>query len=101
PVDATLDERANGIAKDPEPPVAIRLLGGLERRLRGRPVDLSRGRPRAGALLRLLSLNAGIAVHHETIEAALWPEADREAGGPNLHVAIAALRRTLEPSAPR
>lgn len=91
----------DGAMELPGPPLAIRLLGDFEIRVLGRPVDLSAIRPRARALLRLLSLNAGIAVHHETIEAALWPEADRTASARNLHVAIAALRRVLEPSAPR
>jgi DNA-binding SARP family transcriptional activator len=91
----------DGVVEVSGPPLAIRLLGDFELRVRGRPVDLSAVRPRARALLRLLSLNAGIAVHHETIEAALWPEADRESSTRNLHVAIAAVRRALEPSAPR
>lgn len=83
------------------PPLSIRLLGGFELRLGGRPVDVSGVRPRARALLRLLCLNAGTPVHHETVEAALWPDADPEASSRNLHVAIAALRRVLEPSAGR
>jgi DNA-binding SARP family transcriptional activator len=64
-------------------------------------VNLGSVRPRARALLRLLCLNAGAAVHHETIEAALWPEADPEASSRNLHVAVAALRRAIEPRAAR
>jgi DNA-binding SARP family transcriptional activator len=77
------------------------MLGGYELRLDGRPVDLSGVRPRARALLRLLSLYAGGPVHHETIEAAMWPEADTDAASRNLHVAIAGLRRALEPNAGR
>jgi DNA-binding SARP family transcriptional activator len=46
-------------------------------------------------------LNAGRGVHHETVEAALWPEADAAASARNLHVAIAALRRIVEPAAMR
>ena len=83
------------------PPVSIRLLGAFELRVDGRPVDTSVVRPRARAVLHLLCLNAGAAVHHETIEAAMWPDADREASSRNLHVAIAALRRVLEPGATR
>ena len=83
------------------PPLEIRLLGGFEIRLDGRTVDLSTIRPRARALLRLLALNAGQAVHRETIEAAMWPDADSEAAGRSLHVAVAALRRVLEPGAGR
>lgn len=83
------------------PPLEIRLLGTFELRIGGRVVDLSSARPRARALLRLLALNAGTLVHHETIEAALWPEAGREAASRNLHVAMATLRRILEPTAGR
>jgi DNA-binding SARP family transcriptional activator len=52
-------------------------------------------------LLRLLALNAGRRVHHETIEAALWPDADATSSARNLHVAVSALRRILEPAAMR
>jgi len=79
----------------------LRLLGGFALRLPGGPVDVAGIRPRARALLRLLCLYAGTAVHHETIEGALWPEADPESAGRNLHVAIAAVRRVLEPRAGR
>jgi DNA-binding SARP family transcriptional activator len=82
-------------------PLSIRLLGGFELRLSGRPVDLAGVRPRARALLRLLCLDAGTPVHHERIEAALWPDAGTEASSRNLHVAIATLRRVLEPSVTR
>jgi DNA-binding SARP family transcriptional activator len=40
-------------------------------------------------------------VHHETIEAVLWPDADAASSARNLHVAIAALRRAVEPAAMR
>ncbi len=82
-------------------PLSIRLLGGFELRRDGVAAELGAVRPRARALLRLLCLNAGAAVHHETIEAAMWPEADPEASSRNLHVAMASLRRVLEPSATR
>jgi DNA-binding SARP family transcriptional activator len=83
------------------PPLALSLLGGFELRLEGRVVDLSGVRPRARALLRLLCLNVGTAIHHETIEAALWPDVEAGAGSRNLHVAIASLRRRLEPAVAR
>lgn len=90
---------ANG--KPAVPPLSIRLLGGFDLRLAGGRVDLSAVRPRARILLRLLSLHAGDPVHHETIEAALWPDADPDGSSRNLHVAIAALRRALEPDSSR
>jgi DNA-binding SARP family transcriptional activator len=83
------------------PPLSIRLLGAFELELAGSPVDLSSARPRARALLRLLCLNADAAVHHESIEAALWPEAGPAAASRSLHVAVVAVRRILEPRAGR
>ena len=83
------------------PPMSIRMFGGFEFLIAGRPVDLSPIRPRARALLRLLALNAGHRLHHESIEAALWPEADATSSARNLHVAVAALRRVIEPAAAR
>ena len=83
------------------PPLTIRLLGGFGLDVGGRPVDVSSVRPRARALLRLLCLNAGVAIHHEAIEAMMWPEAGPEASSRNLHVAVASLRRILEPGSTR
>jgi DNA-binding SARP family transcriptional activator len=91
----------NGHGKAATPPIDIRLLGGYALAMDGQAVDLGSVRPRVRALLRLLSLNAFTAVHHETIEAALWPEVDAAAASRNLHVAVAALRRAIEPSAAR
>ena len=83
------------------PPVAISVLGSFALRLAGRDVDLTQVRPRARALLRLLCLNAGMPVHHEQLEAELWPDAGSDASSRNLHVAVAALRRVLEPTSMR
>jgi DNA-binding SARP family transcriptional activator len=91
----------NGHAKHAPPPIEIRLLGGYSLAMDGRPVDLGVVRPRVRALLRLLSLNAFRPIHHETIEAALWPDVDAAAASRNLHVAVAALRRAMEPTAGR
>ena len=99
--DAANGAATNGNGATHPASLSIRLLGGFELRRDGVPVDLSSVRPRARALLRLLCLNAGTAVHHETIEAAMWPDADPEASSRNLHVAIASLRKVLEPTATR
>ena len=85
----------------PAPPIRIRLLGGYRLEVDGLPVDLAAVRPRVRSLLRLLSLHAGAPVHHEQLEAALWPDADSLSASRNLHVAVAALRRALEPTAGR
>jgi DNA-binding SARP family transcriptional activator len=92
---------SNGHAKVTSPPIDIRMLGGFALAMNGQQVDLAGVRPRVRALLRLLCLNTQSPVHHETIEAALWPEVDASAASRNLHVAVAALRRAIEPSAAR
>ena len=101
PADAAAPGRNLEEVESVAPPVSIRVLGAFELKLAGREVDLSAVRPRARTLLRLLCMNAGTPVHHETIETALWPDADAEASARNLHVAISALRRVLEPAAMR
>jgi DNA-binding SARP family transcriptional activator len=93
--------RLNGHAPAEVPPLRISLLGGFAIELDGAVVELGGIRPRVRTLLRLLALHAGSPVHHETIEAALWPDADPEGGSRNLHVAVAALRRAIEPDASR
>jgi DNA-binding SARP family transcriptional activator len=101
PIVAGANSNGNGHAKTAPPPIEIRLLGGFSLAMNGLAVDLGAVRPRVRALLRLLSLNALAPVHHETIEAALWPEVDAMAASRNLHVAVAALRRAIEPAAAR
>jgi DNA-binding SARP family transcriptional activator len=82
-------------------PVTIRVFGSFEMRLHEEPIDSNALRPRVRTLLRLLAVNAGRRVHHEAIESALWPEAGPGASSRNLHVAVAALRRALEPKSSR
>ena len=102
PIDgASIGSAARPAVSGGLPAMSIRMFGGFEFLIEGRPVDLSPIRPRARALLRLLALNADHKVHHETIEAALWPDADATSSSRNLHVAIAALRRVIEPAAMR
>jgi DNA-binding SARP family transcriptional activator len=79
----------------------LRCLGGFALTVDGHPVDLAAVRPRARAALRLLAMRADRAVHRETIIEALWPEIDAGTGAHNLQVVISALRRLLEPDAPR
>ena len=83
------------------PPARLRLLGGFGLEVGGAPVSVGALRPRVRILLRLLCLHAGTALHRETIQEALWPESDPQTGARNLHVAMAALRRVLEPGAAR
>jgi DNA-binding SARP family transcriptional activator len=85
----------------PEPPASLRLLGPFSLRIGGEVVDLGAIRPRVRSLLYLLAMNAGTAVHREVIMEILWPDADRGSLARNLHVAVASLRRVLEPQASR
>ena len=67
----------------------------------GTAPSLTRVRPRARALLRLLSLYAGQPVHREVIVEAMWPQLDVSAATHNLHVCVSGLRSALEPGVPR
>jgi DNA-binding SARP family transcriptional activator len=94
----------------PEPPSAtqapassfhVRCFGQFSMTIEGRTADLSSLRPRIRRLLRLLAFNAGGPVHREVLTEALWPGADPETGGRNLHVAVSTLRRVFEPDLPK
>jgi DNA-binding SARP family transcriptional activator len=64
-------------------------------------VDLLALRPRVRSLLQLLALDVDRPVHREAITESLWPGVEPHAAARNLHVAIASLRRVLEPDAKR
>jgi DNA-binding SARP family transcriptional activator len=81
--------------------VEARCLGPLELIIDGQPVDLATARPRVRSLLRLLLSDPGAAFHHEVIAEAFWPDAEPEVGARNLHAAVAALRRLVEPGVAR
>jgi DNA-binding SARP family transcriptional activator len=85
----------------PATPARLRLLGQFRIEIGGEAVDLGAMRPRVRALLQVLAMHAGASVHRESISEILWPEADPAALARNLHVAIASLRRVLEPEATR
>lgn len=85
-----------GGSQSPEASFQIRCFGQFSLAIEGRSADLSSLRPRIRRLLRLLAFNAGAPVHREVLTEALWPGADPETGGRNLHVAVSTLRRVLE-----
>jgi DNA-binding SARP family transcriptional activator len=58
-------------------------------------MDLSAVKPRVRKLLHLLALHTEQPVHREVLIESLWPEADRESGARNLHVAVSSLRQLL------
>jgi DNA-binding SARP family transcriptional activator len=70
----------------------FRLFEGFHVSVGDETIALDRIKPRARALLRLLTLHAGSAVHREVIGAALWPEADIGAAARSLQVAVSAIR---------
>jgi DNA-binding SARP family transcriptional activator len=104
---ATGSAAGNGaIASDPDsqpsaPWLTVRCLGGFSLSIGERLVDLNPLKPRARAVLRLLALYGDQGMHREQLVDALWPEIDPLAATRNLHVAISAVRRCLEPEADR
>ncbi|HXM58678.1 MAG TPA: BTAD domain-containing putative transcriptional regulator, partial [Candidatus Dormibacteraeota bacterium] len=83
------------------PPVEVRLFGGFQIEMDGRPLDLSTCKPRVRALLRLLAAHGGRPLHREAIQSALWADAPPDSGGRNVHVAVSSLRQALEPGVAR
>ena len=83
------------------PVVTLRCFGGFDLHLGDRILDCRGLKPRPRAVLHLLALHAGRAVHRESLIEALWPEVDAATGMRNLHVAISTIRRFLEPDADR
>ena len=90
-----LHAQPNGTAGH-APTIRIRTLGGFALDIDGRRVLLDGAKPRVRSLLRLLAVHAGVAVHREVIQDALWSDADATAGARSLHVALSALRRWLD-----
>jgi DNA-binding SARP family transcriptional activator len=80
------------------PTLTIRLFGPFELFVNDAPVAPDRWlRRKPKLLVKLLALQPRFQLHREQIIDMLWPEADFEAGANNLHKAIHAARRTLEP----
>ena len=77
---------------------SIRLLGRFEVVVDGVSVDDSAWRGRkAQQLVKLLAVATGRSLHREQIADALWPDLDAEAADRQLHKAIHAARRAIEP----
>jgi DNA-binding SARP family transcriptional activator len=79
----------------------VRCFGGFALLRSGEAVDLGPVKPRARTALRILAAHAGRGVHREVLMHALWPDVDSANAIRNLHVAISAVRRCLEPDVPR
>jgi DNA-binding SARP family transcriptional activator len=83
------------------PTVQVRCFGGFALSRSGELVDLGPVKPRARTALRFLAAQAGRGVHREQLMQALWPDVNPSSAIRYLHVAISAIRRCLEPDAPR
>jgi DNA-binding SARP family transcriptional activator len=76
--------------------VGIRLLGGFEVTVAGRPVAADAWRLRkAKTLVKLLALARGHRLHREALVAVLWPDRDGTSAANNLHQALYVARRVL------
>jgi len=76
--------------------VLLRCLGGFQFEIDGQAVDLTPLRPRARALLRLLTMSANRDVHREHLVDALWPGTDLTVGTRRLQVAVSSVRQLVE-----
>ncbi|MFE1289916.1 BTAD domain-containing putative transcriptional regulator [Streptomyces sp. NPDC058751] len=83
------------------PGLTVRCLGGFEFALAGRAHDWAKLRPRAQALLRLLAVRAGQAVHRDHLLLAFWDGVTTPSTLHNLQVTVSSLRSFLEPERPR
>lgn len=79
------------------PSLQIACLGGFALSREKVPVDLSRIRPQARTVLRILCLNAGRLVHRERLAGILWPDLDAPAALHALQVSVSCLRGALQP----
>jgi DNA-binding SARP family transcriptional activator len=79
------------------PSLQITCLGGFALSREKVPVDLSRIRPQARTVLRILCLNAGRLVHRERLAGILWPDLDAPAALHALQVSVSCLRGALQP----
>ena len=82
----------------PPPALDVRCFGEFSLRADGVEVDLSRVRPQARTVLRILSLHAGRPVHRDHLAAALWADLDTPSALHNLQVSVSSLRRALQPA---
>jgi DNA-binding SARP family transcriptional activator len=87
--------RPSAVAPAPPAGASLRCLGGYTLSFGGTKVAEDSAKPMERALLHLLSLRVGEAVHREILIETLWPDADPDAGLHRLQVAVSSLRRLL------
>ncbi len=78
--------------------IRITTLGGYAITVDGQPLDLSILKPRARALLHLLTVHAPAAVHREVLQDALWPSGDAATSARSLQVCVSSIRGVLAAS---
>ncbi|NUU20597.1 MAG: hypothetical protein HOV68_03635 [Streptomycetaceae bacterium] len=79
------------------PELHIRCFGGFTLTVDGREPEWTAVRPKARALLRLLSVRAGQWLHRDRLVDAFWPGLAVPAAVHNLQVTVSSLRGLLEP----
>ncbi|BCW71127.1 hypothetical protein NicSoilB8_21710 [Arthrobacter sp. NicSoilB8] len=79
------------------PALQIGCFGGFALLSDGAGVNLSRVRPQARTVLRILSLNAGRPIHRERLAGILWPDLDTASALHALQVSVSSLRGALQP----
>jgi DNA-binding SARP family transcriptional activator len=85
--------------RNDRPALAIRLLGGFDVRIWGKPVAEARwSRRQAKQLVKLLALIPRHQLHRQQLIDAICPDLDAEAGAANLHKIIHLARHALEPA---
>jgi DNA-binding SARP family transcriptional activator len=92
---AEIAARPSAGAPAPSAGASLRCLGAYTLSFGGTKVAEDSAKPMERALLHLLSLRVGEAVHREALIETLWPDADPEAGLHRLQVAVSSLRRLL------
>ena len=76
--------------------VCVRLLGRFELTCDGAVVIDGAWKPaKAAAIVKILALREGRSMHRDQLIAALWPEADAEAGTNSLYKNLHELRKTI------
>ncbi|MGY2746738.1 BTAD domain-containing putative transcriptional regulator [Arthrobacter sp. UYCu723] len=81
----------------PPPSLKVGCFGGFALHSDGVGVDLTRVRPQARTVLRILSLNAGRPVHRERLAGLLWADLDTASALHALQVSVSSLRGALQP----
>lgn len=89
-----------GGGTEAQDPICLRCFGGFRFLVDGRELNWSGIRPRARALVRMLAMHAGRAVHRDRLLDAFWPDTDPATATRSLHVALSTLRRFFEVNLP-